>query len=340
MTQTSELNDAQVHLYVPFTVTPSGLLYYSVFIAGLYYMVTMCCGMTFKAVKNYAQLYIKRRTMAKLPIQPTVPKSGTAQPTVPKHNANPLGASMLGALLGGKTEGPINEDYFTKYEKENNVKLLKIVNKKVKRSALESMIAPDNSEGHISMKTADRFINEFRNIPDDKEVHILIHTNGGELNAAEIICRIIHQHKGKVVAIVPNYAYSAGTMISLACDEILTSNVSVFGPIDPQMGFPSNSIIEAVKRNCKFAIEDVFRIESEKAINDVKALLTDILTFDMSNETRSKEELVEIIMNDMVDGKHLHGHPIFASKLSEYKLTVNVDNDKMKELAEKLELDK
>lgn len=234
-----------------------------------------------------------------------------------------------------------NKDKYSKqYEEDNKVKLIKIVNNRKKQSYVSSLFSTDESEGTISMKTANRLIHDLRNIPEDKEIHIMIHTLGGDLNAAEIICRLINNHKGKVTAIVPNYAYSAGTLISLSCDEIITSSTSVFGPVDPQMIFPASSIIEAVTKSGKFAIENLFSIESEKAIRDVKNLLKDVVKFKNDDESDNvdRDVLVDKIIDDLVDGKLLHGHPIFSDRLKSYSINVTNDNEKMNKICDDLKL--
>ena len=222
-----------------------------------------------------------------------------------------------------------------KYETDNHVKLVRIVNNKKKQSYIVSMFNADDVETSINMKTANRLINDFRNIPADKEVHVIIHTLGGDLSAAEIIARLISRHKGKVTAIVPNYAYSGGTIIAFAYDEIITSESSVFGPVDPQMIFPANSIISAVKSHGKFAIEQLFKIESEKAVEDVKKLLKDTVKF--KNE-ENRDEQINKIISDLVDGDLLHGHPIFCDRLISYGMNIKVDNELTNKLCQDLEL--
>ena len=185
--------------------------------------------------------------------------------------AGAAGLFILKKVFFDEKSGKSSSTFTKQYEKDNDVKLITIVNNKKKKSYVSNLFDADDSEGMISMKTANRLIHDLRNIPEDKEIHIIIHTLGGDLSAAEIICRLISKRKGKVTAIVPNYAYSAGTLISLSCDEILTSTTSVFGPVDPQLIFPASSIIEAVTKSGQFAIESLFSIESEKAVADVKA---------------------------------------------------------------------
>jgi hypothetical protein len=62
---------------------------------------------------------------------------------------------------------------------------------------------------------------------------IYLETSGGEMTWAKIISSIILGHVGVTQVNVPTYALSAGTVISLAADSIVMSDVGVLGPIDP-----------------------------------------------------------------------------------------------------------
>ncbi|MGB6440688.1 MAG: hypothetical protein WBE89_15505, partial [Methyloceanibacter sp.] len=83
-----------------------------------------------------------------------------------------------------------------------------------------------------------------------------VHTPDGLVLAATQIARAMEAHPAKVTAYVPVYATSGGTLIALAADEIVMGEVSVFGPIDPQiLGLPAASTVRA--RDSK-PIADVF----------------------------------------------------------------------------------
>lgn len=73
---------------------------------------------------------------------------------------------------------------------------------------------------------------------------LLLHTPGGVTNAAETIVNYLHSKFPYIEVIVPTYAMSAGTMISLAADRIVMGRQSQLGPIDPQMPL-SNTFVSA-----------------------------------------------------------------------------------------------
>lgn len=68
-----------------------------------------------------------------------------------------------------------------------------------------------------------------------KGLTLILHTPGGITNAAETIVSYLRAKFADIEVIVPTYAMSAGTMLSLAADRIVMGKQSQLGPIDPQM---------------------------------------------------------------------------------------------------------
>ncbi len=64
---------------------------------------------------------------------------------------------------------------------------------------------------------------------------VFIETGGGYIEVVERIYAVFRQHFKKVDFVVPNYAYSAGTVLVLSGDDIYMDYYSVLGPIDPQI---------------------------------------------------------------------------------------------------------
>lgn len=66
-------------------------------------------------------------------------------------------------------------------------------------------------------------------------LYIILTTSGGSANAVDIFVNIIRHHYKTVNFIVPDYAYSAGTIFCMSGDNIYMDYYSVLGPIDPQV---------------------------------------------------------------------------------------------------------
>ncbi|MGA5644128.1 SDH family Clp fold serine proteinase [Microbacterium sp. NPDC088796] len=67
---------------------------------------------------------------------------------------------------------------------------------------------------------------------------LILHTPGGVTNATESLVDYLRAKFPAIEVIVPTYAMSAGTMISMAADRIVMARHSQLGPIDPQMPMP------------------------------------------------------------------------------------------------------
>ncbi len=69
---------------------------------------------------------------------------------------------------------------------------------------------------------------------NDKHLIVMLETNGGYMETVERLVSVMRFHYDKVSFVVPNYAYSAGTVLALSGDTIYMDYYSVLGPIDPQ----------------------------------------------------------------------------------------------------------
>jgi ClpP class serine protease len=88
-----------------------------------------------------------------------------------------------------------------------------------------------------------------------KGLDLVLHTPGGDMAATESLVDYLRQMFGKDIrAIVPQIAMSGGTMIALACKEIVMGKHSNLGPIDPQL---SGVAAHAIKEEFERAVKEV-----------------------------------------------------------------------------------
>ncbi len=66
-------------------------------------------------------------------------------------------------------------------------------------------------------------------------ISVVLTTRGGSATAVERYVNILRNHYEEVNFIVPDYAYSAGTIFCMSGDNIYMDYFSVLGPIDPQV---------------------------------------------------------------------------------------------------------
>src|SRR2546421_8306676 len=98
---------------------------------------------------------------------------------------------------------------------------------------------------YIDIDDSQSVLRAIRETPPKKSIEIILHTPGGLVLAASQIARALRDHDGRVVAVIPHYAMSGGTLIALAADEIVLDRHAALGPVDPQLGRdPAGALVE------------------------------------------------------------------------------------------------
>lgn len=80
-----------------------------------------------------------------------------------------------------------------------------------------------------------RIVEELNDEHKKDKIYVMLTTGGGSAVAVERYVNILRHHYNEVNFIVPDYAYSAGTIFCMSGDNILMDYFSVLGPIDPQV---------------------------------------------------------------------------------------------------------
>lgn len=78
------------------------------------------------------------------------------------------------------------------------------------------------------------------------KLYVILTTLGGSAEIVERYVNILRHHYSEVNFIVPDYAYSAGTIFCMSGDSILMDYISVLGPIDPQVPNKDNMYVAAL----------------------------------------------------------------------------------------------
>jgi len=106
------------------------------------------------------------------------------------------------------------------------------------------------------------FMTTIHKLDRTKGLDLVLHTPGGDTAATESLVDYLRSMFGtNIRAIIPQIALSAGTMIALACKEIVMGKHSSLGPIDPQIGgLPAHGIIEEFNRAAKEISKDQSKV--------------------------------------------------------------------------------
>lgn len=84
-------------------------------------------------------------------------------------------------------------------------------------------------------------------------IDLILETPGGSGEVAEDIVRLLRDKYASVAVIVPGWAKSAGTIMTMAADEILMDSFSALGPIDAQLvwqgkTFSAHALLEGMEK--------------------------------------------------------------------------------------------
>ena len=176
---------------------------------------------------------------------------------------------------------------------------------------------------YIDVNDSENVLRAIQMTDDDVPLDIVLHTPGGLVLAALQIARAIRDHKSKVTVLVPHYAMSGGTLISLAADEIIMCRHSVLGPIDPQLGnSPAASLLKVLEQKPMAEIDDQTLIRADvgrKAIAQVKQAAGELLRRTLPADR------ADALAEKLATGTWTHDYPIWATTAKELGLPVSTE---------------
>ncbi|WP_299535560.1 ATP-dependent Clp protease proteolytic subunit [Ulvibacterium sp.] len=179
---------------------------------------------------------------------------------------------------------------------------------------------------YINLEDSEEVLRAIGTTNPEDSIDFVLHTPGGLVLAAMQIARAIEQHPGRIRVIVPHYAMSGGTLISLAADEIIMSPHAVLGPVDPQLAnMPAPSLVKLKKEKSIDHIDDktlVLADMAEKSIDQLKSGIKELMTHNYG------EEKAEEISKMLTEGRWTHDYAITANFAKEIGLKVSTDISK------------
>lgn len=164
----------------------------------------------------------------------------------------------------------------------------KIINER-KRNLLIMYYSTDY--GRIDIRDKKILYSEFRDkelTPDDAEIKldIILHTYGGDPNAAYLLAQLIRDFSIDINILIPEIAASAGTLFSFCADKVIFGHLACLSPIDISYGLANEGEgTELVNidyylqfvRHCRSQIESTFlELEKEHEEFTLKELTTKI----------------------------------------------------------------
>ena len=172
----------------------------------------------------------------------------------------------------------------------------------------------------IDIDDAESVLRAIRETPAGRRIEIILHTPGGMVIAARQIASALADHDAHVTAVVPHYAMSGGTLIALACDEIVIEPHAALGPVDPQLNqLAAASYVEVAQMPGDHEDRTLLMADlGRKAIVQVKGFTARLL------EPRLGRERAAEVAHLLTTGTWTHDHPLQSPELKALGLPVRV----------------
>jgi ClpP class serine protease len=191
-------------------------------------------------------------------------------------------------------------------EKQRGSRVITLIHRQETMSFLGIPIAR-----YIDIEDSEAVLRAIRLTPDQMPIDLILHTPGGLVLASEQIAEGLKKRGAPVRVLIPHYAMSGGTLISLAADEIILDPNAVLGPVDPQIGeYPAASILRAVEQpnpnrdDRTLILADI----AEKALRQVRVTVLGLIGDRLPNEQ------AERLADALTQGYWTHDYPIDAEQ--------------------------
>ena len=175
---------------------------------------------------------------------------------------------------------------------------------------------------YIDIEDSEAILRAIRLTPPELPIDLIVHTPGGLVLAAEQIAHALRRHPAPVTIFVPHYAMSGGTLLALACDQIVMDPNAVLGPVDPQIGpFAAATILAAVARKPVEAVSDQTLMLADlarKALAQGRGTVIAILTRGGMDEARAAA-----LAETLATGTVTHDYPISFERAQALGLPVS-----------------
>lgn len=186
----------------------------------------------------------------------------------------------------GPTRTPLYEAMNAeRYARQNLIK-------EIEKVTATSLICYISGGPQIDRTDVIGMVDLLHNITPGTAIDLLLHSPGGNIDAAEKLILLVRKRAGTapVRVIVPDYAKSAGTLIALGANTIVMSDSSELGAIDPQVDLPdSNGHLQQLSAQSYL---DAFHLHAERLKKDPKDEVARLMLSKMEPATVRKLERV------------------------------------------------
>ena len=237
---------------------------------------------------------------------------------------------LLSALIPAITKRTLEARrrmFIDTIERKRGTRLITLIHRQETMSLLGIPISR-----YIDIEDSEKVLRAIRLTAEDVPIDVVLHTPGGLVLAAEQIARALCRHPSKVTVLVPHYAMSGGTLISLSADEIVMDPNGVLGPVDPQLQMPrGGGYVPAVSVLAALEVKNANRSDETLMMGDVarKAIQqVHDTVYGLLRTNEMDEESAGAIAAKLSEGCWTHDYPISADEAREMGLPISEEMPK------------
>ena len=178
-------------------------------------------------------------------------------------------------------------------------------------------------------RTVRKIIEDLSKNPNKKDkLYVVLTTGGGSINPVKRFVNIFRNYYSEIHYIVPDYAYSAGTIMCCSGDSILMSYYSVLGPIDPQVKNSDGKFVAALGYLDK--INDLITKAQNNTLTQAEFLI--LKDFDLA-ELRAYEQARDLAIDLLVDWLSIYKFKDWTVHADGTTVTLDQKRERAKEIA-------
>jgi hypothetical protein len=155
-----------------------------------------------------------------------------------------------------------------------------------------------------------------------KGLVVVLTTRGGKAETVERIASAMRHHYESVSFVVPDYAYSADTILCMSGDNIYMNYYSVLGPIDPQVQSKDGKLVPALGYLEK--VEEMIGKSRAGELTDAEFLmLKDMDLAELRAYEQAADLTVDLLKKWLIEYKfknwqtHRNGNPVMRKEKEE-----------------------
>jgi len=160
--------------------------------------------------------------------------------------------------------------------------------------------------GPINIGSESVILNLIEDLKSDvnskERLSVILTTPGGSAETVERYVNILRHHYNEVDFIVPDYAYSAGTIFCMSGDRIFMDYFSVLGPIDPQVQNKEGRFVGALGYLDKIE-ELILKAKNDTLTQAEFIILKDFDLAELKGYEQAKELTIDLLKRWLVKYK-------------------------------------